>query len=122
MIKYRFLPDVAIADVCFEAYAPNLNMLFKHAALAVEEIMVNTKTIKYKINQQVALEADTLEDLLIKFLEELIFLKDTKQLLFCKFIVHVVNKKPFRVKATLIGEQVDVNRHQLKTDVKAITR
>ena len=74
MIKYRFLPDVAIADVCFEAYAPNLNMLFKHAALAVEEIMVNTKTIKYKINQQVALEADTLEDLLIKFLEELIFL------------------------------------------------
>ena len=122
MIKYRFLSDVAIADICFEAYAPNLKMLFKHAALAVEEIMVDTKTLGTKVNQQIKLEADSLEDLLIKYLEELIFLKDSKQLLFSKFIIHVVNKKPFRLFGQLIGEEIDQVKHKLKCDVKAVTR
>ena len=36
--KYKFLEDVAIADIAFEAYGKSLNELFENAALASFEL------------------------------------------------------------------------------------
>lgn len=121
MDKYRFIQDVALADTCFEAYGQNLNLLFSNACLALEEVMVDTKSLRGNTAKKLALEAETLPDLLFKFLEELVYLKDGEQFLVKKAIVHIINAKPVRLTAELHGDMIDYTSQKLRTDVKAVT-
>ena len=43
--KYKFLEDVAIADIAFEAYGKDLNEVFENAALAIFELSADVETI-----------------------------------------------------------------------------
>ena len=120
-MKYRFLPHTA--DSMFEAYGKSLEELFENSALAVEEIMVNIKTIKVVEEYEITLENVSEEGLLYDFLSELIFIKDTESLLFKEFeiIIHHKNKK-YELFAKCKGEYIDRERHQLLDDAKAITK
>ena len=44
-MRYRFLDDVATADLAFEAYGKDLPSLFTNAALATADAMANLKTV-----------------------------------------------------------------------------
>jgi len=121
MRKYRFISDVAIAETCFEAYGQNLNLLFKHAALALEEVMVDTQSVNEKETKKLEVRGETLGDLLFRFLEEMVYLKDIEQLLFKTFNIQVINTKPLRLTAELKGEKIDPEKHRLRTDIKAVT-
>ena len=46
MEKYKFLEDIAIADIAYEAYGKDLNELFENAALAIFEFSADIKTIE----------------------------------------------------------------------------
>jgi SHS2 domain-containing protein len=48
MEKFKFV-DITSADVAFEAYGKDLNELFANAALAMFEVMINTKLIMIRI-------------------------------------------------------------------------
>jgi len=115
-MKYRFFEHTA--DAIFEAYGRNLNELFENAALAVEEIQVNTRTIAAKKKKTIKLENENPEMLLFDFLQELIYLKDAEQMLFKEFQVKIVGKK---LVADCFGEKIDQKKHELKVDAKAIT-
>lgn len=117
-MKFKFLEKVAIADVAFEAYGKSLNELFTNVALAVEETMVDTKTIKPKINKEIELENERVEQLLFDFVQELIYLKDAEVLLFSKFEVDV---KDGKLRAVCYGEKINMKKQKLRNDVKAIT-
>ena len=119
--SFRFLPNIAIADVAFEARAPTLNELFEIAAQAAFEVMAKTSTIKPTITKELSLTASTLENLLYDFLSEIIFLKDTESLVFCEAKVAVKEGKDFTLKATLKGDAIDHERQELGNDVKAVT-
>lgn len=121
MQQFRFLSDIAISDICFEAYGKSLNQLFENSALALEEVMVETKSIEVQETRKLAVNAESLPDLLFRFLEELVFLKDTQQLLVKRAIVHAVNAKQKKLVAQLAGSQIDPVKQHLRTDVKAIT-
>ena len=43
--KYKFLEDIAIADIAFEAYGKDLNELFENAALAIFELSADLDTV-----------------------------------------------------------------------------
>lgn len=123
MTKFRFLPDIAIADIAFEAYGKNEEELLEHSALALEEAMVDTKTVEEKIKETIYLKADNLSELLFSLLEELIFLKDVSQLLFCKFNFRVKQQDNALVlKGEAFGEEIDLKKHRLRVDVKAPTK
>ena len=85
MKKYNFLEHTA--DVMVEAFGENLEELFTNAALATTETMVDLPTLTKEEDHHIILESDDLEELLYDFLSELIFLKDTEQLLFKDFIL-----------------------------------
>ena len=119
-MSLKFLPDIAIADIAFEVTAPTLNKLFEESAAAASDIMVNPKTVKLGMKKTIKLSADSLENLLFDFLGELIYLKDTKGLLFSRFIVKVDEKKK-TLTAIMCGEQIDRKKHDLRNDLKAIT-
>lgn len=121
MRRYKILPDVAIADVCFEAEGKDLNELFENAAFATEEIMVDTKTVRPKVQHIISLDKEKIEDLLYDFLSELLFLKDAKGLVFSAIATKIEKNKTYSLTATLKGEILNQQRHVWRTDVKAVT-
>ena len=126
MKKYKFIDHTA--DVMFEVKAKTLKEIFENAALAVFEVQVELNSVKRKIKKEIKLKNANPEDLLFDFLEELIYIKDAKYLVFNKFKVKLLekassktDKKEFLLKCTAEGEKIDPKKHELKTDVKAIT-
>ena len=95
--KYKFLEDVAIADIAYEAYGKDLNELFENAALAIFELSANLETVDAKKKIEIKLENEKIENLLYDFLSEILFLKDSKYMVFKKMKVSIketsVNRK-----------------------------
>ena len=118
-MKYKFLPDVAIADVAFEAYGKTLEELFENAALATESVQVDLKSVKKTETKSIEVKGDDVKDLLFNFLQELVYLKDAEQLLFSAFKVTIA-KDASMLKALCEGEQI-ADHHRLESDVKAVT-
>ncbi len=116
---YKFFDHTA--DVLFEAEGKTLGELFEAAGLATEETQIDLKGLKSKIKKEIKLKNESVEMLLFDFLQELIFLKDAKLLLFSKIKVSVSEGKTNKLKATLEGEKIDPKKHELKVDVKAVT-
>ncbi|MBI2543346.1 MAG: archease [Candidatus Aenigmarchaeota archaeon] len=122
-MPYKFLEDVAIADVAFEATGKTLEELFESCGLAVTNTMVkDLDSVKRKIVKDIEVESESIELLLFAFLQEIIFYKDAKLLLFNKFDVRIRQmKKKNRLKAKAYGEKLNMKKHELKVDVKAVS-
>ncbi|MEK6835742.1 MAG: archease [Nanoarchaeota archaeon] len=118
MKKFKFLEDVAIADIAFEAYGKNLNEVFENSAYALFDATANIKTVKQKIKKVIKLKNKDEKDLLYNFLSELIYLKDSKQLIFSKVKVNIKNDK---LQATLYGDKINPEKQELRNDIKAVT-
>lgn len=111
------------ADVLFVARADTLPELFRECALAVEETMIDVSSVKAKQKIKILAESKDIENLLHDFLEELVFFKDYKQLLFSKFDIEILEKKGgYTLASFAYGEKLDVARHDQRVDVKAVTR
>ena len=121
-MPFKFLEKIAIADIAFEVTAPTLDKLFEEAGMAASDIMVNPKTVKLKLKKTLKMSADSLENLMYDFLSELIYLKDTKGLLFIKYSIKVKQiKNEWSLSALATGDRIDRKRHDLRNDLKAIT-
>lgn len=123
-MSYQLLEDIATADSAYEAKGKNPSELFSFAATALEEVQVDTKKIESREKRVVKLESGTLENLLFDFLNELVFLKDAEGLVFGEFDLKIKTLSPNRhsLTAKLGGEKLDPKRHELRTDVKAVTK
>ncbi len=119
MEKYKFFDHTA--DVLFEAYGKNLNELFEHAALALEETQVDVNGVNQNESRTIHLKNDSVEMLLFYFLQELIFFKDFEKILFSKFKLNITENKIYRLSAECLGEVINLEKHELKVDVKAVT-
>lgn len=119
MRKFKFV-DITTADVAFEAYGKNLNELFANAALAMFEVMVNTKQIKQKIGKEVKVKGNDLQSLMFNWLNELLVFVDSENLAFSKFEVKV-NEKNLELEAICYGEEINPEKHETRTEVKAAT-
>jgi SHS2 domain-containing protein len=117
-MPYRFLPDVALADIAFEADASTLRGLFESSGRAITDVMVDRRTLGSKVRRTLKIEASDLDRLLYDFLTEIIFLKDVESLLFREFRVEIAGNA---LVATLKGDRIDRVRHRLRNDVKAVT-
>ena len=122
-MPYKFLEDIAIADVAFEATGKNLEELFESAGLAVTNTMVkDLKSVKQKITKNIEVKSDNVEMLLFNFLQEIIFYKDAELLLFNKFEIDIKNQnKKWTLKAKAYGEKLNMKKHELLVDVKAVS-
>ena len=121
MPKYKFLEDVAIADIAYEAYGKNLNELFENAAFAIFELSADVKTIDAKNKLEVKLENEKIDNLLYDFLSEILFLKDSKYMVFKKVKVNIAENKKYELKSILEGDAINPEKQQLENDIKAVT-
>ncbi|GFO97118.1 hypothetical protein ig2599ANME_1318 [groundwater metagenome] len=120
-MPYRYLEDLACADAAFEASGSTLEELFRDAATAAFEVMADTKTVKPRLTREIVLENEDVDGLLIDWLSELVFLKDSESLIFCEFDVSIRKKDVYVLKAAAKGEKIDREKHSLRSDVKAVT-
>ena len=119
MKKFEFV-DITTADVAFVAYGKDLNELFANAALAMFEVMINTKQVKPKMKVEVKVDGDDLVSLMFNWLNNLLVYVDSENLAFSEFEVEVDEKK-LKLNATCKGEKIDKKRHETRTAVKAAT-
>lgn len=119
MKKFEFI-DISTADVGFLAYGKNLNELFENAAMAMFEVMVNTKQIEHKAKREVKVKGEDLHSLLFEWLNELLFYYGAENLAFSKFEIKIDEKK-IELEAKCFGEQIDPEKHEVRTEVKACT-
>ncbi len=119
--KYRFLEDVAIADIAFEAYGKNLSELFENAALVIFELSADLNTVDAKKKLEFALENEKIDNLLYDFLSEILFLKDSKYMVFKKAGVSITEDKEYKLEAVLEGDAINPQKQKLENDIKAVT-
>jgi SHS2 domain-containing protein len=122
-LPYRYLEDVAIADAAFEVSGKTVNEVFIEAAKAVSNTMVeDLEEIDQGSERRLQIRAPTIEDLLFEFLQELVYLKDAERMLFSGFKVNIeLGPTEHYLDAEIRGEQIDVTKHRLSADVKAVT-
>ncbi|HKN86677.1 MAG TPA: archease [Nitrospiraceae bacterium] len=123
--SFRILEDIAIADVAFEATGNNLSELFVAAAEAVIDIVANPTTVAKTWHCRIERENDQVADLLFDWLSEMVYLKDAEGVVFCEAMASVVHDsvhRCWRLHGNLNGETIDPSRHELRSDVKAVTR
>ena len=121
-MPYRYLGDIATADVAFEATGKSLEEAFTSAAEATLNVMIDEPDrIERKEAVDVELENDELEMLLFDFLNELVYYKDSRKLLLRVDEIRIEDEGQFRLAAKLSGEKLDPMKHPLGADVKAVT-
>ena len=122
-MPYQYRDDIATADVAFEAWGESLEETFIAAADATMNVMVEDVSSIGRVHQiTVELGHDQLDLLLFSFLNELIFLKDTRKLLLRVQAISIgMEDGRYTLKSTLYGETPEAGRHGLLTDVKAVT-
>jgi len=118
MKKYDLIDHTA--DIGVKAYGKNLSEAFEHAAKAMFDIITDNSTIESTGQYDIKLEAQDLEQLLVDWLSELLYLNSAKNLVFGFFKVNL-DEKNKRLSATVFGEKYDISKHKVGTEIKAIT-
>jgi SHS2 domain-containing protein len=106
------------ADSLIKARGSTLEECFENAAYAMFDQMVDVRKVKEKESVKIKAEGEDLDELLVNFLSELLYVFDTKKLVFCEFKVSI---KENRLTCTAKGEQLDLKKHSPKTEIKAVT-
>jgi SHS2 domain-containing protein len=130
-MPWRFLEGKTTADAAFQAEGRTIEELFASAAEAVLGTMVaDPLAVAPREERMVRLSAESAEMLLFELLQTVIFHKDAERLLLRVAAVSIERPADQRAgstpsswscTATLRGEMIDPRRHELLTDVKAVT-
>ena len=107
------------ADIGFRAYGKNLNEAFENAGLAIFNIISDTDDIDSTKEISFDITSEDNVSLLYDYLEELLFYHEVEFMLFSQFDVEIGEN--FHLKATIKGEPIDWDKHERKTEIKAIT-
>jgi SHS2 domain-containing protein len=107
------------ADIGIEVEAGSLEELFAGAATGMYSLIVDPSTVLPGTPREVALEAGDLEELMFKWLNELLYLLGSEGLLLSRIRVNRIEE--LRIEASVEGEPADPGRHQTLEEIKAAT-
>jgi len=120
---YTFIEH--LSDIGIEIKADGPEELFENAALGMFSIMYDLKDVEVKEKLAVSVKGKKgtdIEELLISWLEKLLYVFETKKMLFCRFdIIGIGITKSVFVNAFIYGEKINLARHKFFTAVKAPT-
>ena len=117
MKRYEQFPHTA--DIGIRVFGKDLKELFANAAFALFDTLADLEGLKPAIEESVKVEGDSSEGLLVAWLDELLYLFYTKEIIFSEFRIEELSDK--KLTATAFGKSVSSNRNRLKTEIKAAT-
>ena len=109
------------ADVGIGARAASAEGLFAELGRGFTELVTDLTGIQARETRQIAVEADSVEGLVVAYLTELIGLFDEEGFLASAFRVELQGDPPRKLRAELRGEDFDPARHPVHVQVKAVT-
>jgi SHS2 domain-containing protein len=107
------------ADIGIIVYGADVEELFSNAALALFSLITELENIEEKLHYNLEVSSEDGDSLLVEWLNELIYLFDTKHILFRRFDIESLTDN--QLKATCYGENFDPMKHKIKIGVKAAT-
>lgn len=121
--KYEFLDHTA--DVQIHAWGDDLKETFENAAVAMTAYITDISKIDIDQKETISVEADDLEGLLFRYLDEILFLFNAEPYLLSKRVRILdfsnSNREGFSIKAECYGEKFSLTKHCQGTEIKAIT-
>ena len=107
------------ADIGIIAYGADIKQAFANAARAMFSLITELEDVAEVTHWNIELTAPDEESLLVEWLNELIYLFDTENIIFKRFDITQLSNT--HLKARSYGHKVDTSKHKLKTGVKAAT-
>ena len=123
--KFDFLDHPA--DVYIVAYGKDLIELFENAGLALFETMTDTRRVEAKEERVIETNGIDLENLLYRWIEDLLTLYYSENLMCSKIVVDSIEVKrvedgvEYSIKGRCYGEPFDPEKHEPDTEVKAVS-
>jgi SHS2 domain-containing protein len=115
--KYRILEHTA--DVGIEAEGKTLRKAFENVASGMLSIMIDPRKIVEKESYSLKVKRKDKKELLVAFLTELLYKYEVSSILPKRTSISLLTDK--ELKAKVYGEKIDLKRHIIDTQIKAVT-
>ena len=106
-------------DMGIIIYGGDLRELFLNAGRAFFSLITHLNRIRSTFEHTIVLKSENLDELMVTWLGELLYLFDAKGMLLKKFDLDEINKHG--LKAVVRGESFQPERHVIKREIKAVT-
>jgi SHS2 domain-containing protein len=107
------------SDIGIEAQGDDLAEAFEQAARGMMSVIVDLSSVDCRAAREIIVTASDVEQLLVKWLSEILYLYDGQQFAAKEFQIQALTDTD--LKATVKGEMYSARKHQTKLDVKAVT-
>ena len=109
------------ADIGMVAYGKNKREIFVNTAKGMFNIIVgdNSNLINNNFSCKVTLKAEGLEDLLVAWLNELLYIAETRLVILNKFQIKELSN--FQIKAEVEGIKINPPSVKIEKEIKATT-
>jgi SHS2 domain-containing protein len=120
MVEYELFDHTA--DIGVRAKGDDLSTIFKNTALGMYEIIFlnGPPKVSLKGEYQIKLTCSDLEQLLVDWLDELLFIFSTEKIVFSEFEI-TIDPEGFSLDAKVAGEQIDDSELLATREIKAVT-
>ena len=105
------------ADIRILVKSESLEGLFSESAVAMMTIMYGV-TGPGTVSRTISIESDSIENLMMDFLSEVLFVSEVDGLVFSSATVSISEK---RLHATLSGELFDPEKHRAGAEIKGVS-
>ncbi|MBI5464804.1 MAG: archease [Ignavibacteriales bacterium] len=107
------------ADVGIEATGKSMREVFELAAMGLMSLIVEPSGVQGVEQRTIHIHASDRENLLVRWLSEILFLFDGEHFLTTQAAVNDLSETALT--AVLVGERLNPDKHRLHKDVKAAT-
>lgn len=118
-MAYAFIDHTA--DVAADLDGSTLDDIFVSAAQALTDTITDIRAVRPVVTESVTLEAATVDDLLVDWLNELLFRFEVRNVLVSTATVSVSEGERWSLRAVASGETLDPDRHPSRVLVKGAT-
>jgi SHS2 domain-containing protein len=116
-VRYKYIDHTS--DLGVEIYGKDLPELFANGLFTVFDNILDLNTVEIKEARTIQLSAQTLEELLIDWFRELLFIFATEY--FVAKEVKYIKIQNNKLSAEIAGEIFDTKRHRIKIEIKIPT-
>ncbi|MCD6082920.1 archease [Candidatus Aerophobetes bacterium] len=117
MKKYELIDHTA--DIGVKVRGKSVGELFENAAYAMFDLIADLDRVEKREVLEVEIEGEGMDELLADWLRELLYKFNGERHLLKDFKIEEIDQKS--LKARVRGEKLDLSRHSLKMEIKAVT-
>ncbi len=117
MKPYELLDHTA--DLGLRIYGASCAELFQNAGRALFDVITGIDRVRPMDTKRFSVEAAYADELLVAWLGRLLYVFDTELMVFSRF--RLISFRETALVAEAAGEQLDDQRHDIKTEIKAVT-